>query len=288
MTPRIVLTPELELFSSGMLELPVSILSVAKSKFWQFPRSKNMGVLCGYPVALFCESCGKTHDISHNCMRRECVTCGEGWQYRLGRKAGLRLWSARIKKFGLGRGRLLHITVSPDPDIVPEVMTAEWLRKARTECKDLCKRHGIVGACQFNHPERHGKEGLHFHINGFAPGNILPGGQVEDNGWVFKIIKDKEHEDYKGFRSVRSVMRCIGYELGHSGISEGIHALSWWGEFGYNNLSQQVLISEFAELYKEFDYRRTCPFCGSESLRLANVIDWTSHDIVGVWSTDCG
>ena len=282
MTTPLVIIPKIELFSSGELILPTtSILSTAKSKFWIFPKTKDMGADCGYDVPKYCQDCVKTFTVKHKCMKRECLRCGISWQYVEGRKAAFRLWTGRISKYGLNRGRLLHITVSPPQESVPEVLSKSCVRKLRNDCYKLCKRHGIVGGCVFIHPTRSGKDGLHFHINGYAPGDILPGGADEDKGWIFKIIRDAKRKDYKGFKRVREIVRCIGYELGHSGLSEGLHGISWFGEIAYNNLNQQVLELTFTSLHLDLIGLPggCCPYCGSRNIQLAMNSDWDSGDV---------
>ncbi|MFY9606242.1 MAG: hypothetical protein WAS24_05885, partial [Thermoplasmata archaeon] len=71
----------------------------------------------------------------------------------------------------------------------------EGIEQARREAYDLAKRHNLDGGLAIPHP--FDKPGfMKFHMIALAHGDILPGGA--DGGVVFKVVVDKEYDDYRG------------------------------------------------------------------------------------------
>lgn len=145
----------------------------------QGERSKD----CGEGVAYHCNSCGQPFWTKSSCMQRTCPDCYEKWASKEARVASKRVsWAAkclRTRNLTLGivkHPRLVHIVVS-----VRDRGTVEELRR---EAYAIAKSKGISGGAVVFHPFRQDKydgrytlqDCVHFHIIGFAAGDIKPGG----------------------------------------------------------------------------------------------------------------
>jgi len=84
----------------------------------------------------------------------------------------------------------------------------------------------------------------HFHIVGF--GWVVDTKKISDSeGWVIKN---------KGLRD--SLHSTIYYQLSHSGVSDDVHSITWFGSLGYR--------AKYADRFKVEDDDETdfCDYCG--------------------------
>jgi hypothetical protein len=85
------------------------------------------------------------------------------------------------------------------------------------------------------------------------------------NPIIFKLIKDDEYKDHRGFRSGRAIKRAVQYLLTHCAIIEGKHALTWWGCMSYTKkLSKKSIKAEYpGSLDDDRTLSTPCPVCGN-------------------------
>jgi len=153
---------------------------------------------CGDGVAYHCNSCGQPFWTKSSCMQRTCPDCYEKWASKEARIASKRAsWAAkclRTRNLALGivkRPRLVHVVVS-----VRDRGTVEDLRR---EAYTIAKAHGITGGPAVFHPFRKDKydgkytlqDCVHFHIVGFAPGDIPAGGSDVDIESAFEYLNGR-------------------------------------------------------------------------------------------------
>jgi len=121
---------------------------------------------------------------------------------------------------------------------------------------------------------------VHFHIVGYALGDMGKGGSDRDNKGrmiVFKVIVDKEYGDYRGFRSERGVKRECQYLLTHCGILEGEHSLTWFGMMAYNRMTKAKIDALFPGALNETVPKAKCPVCGSRDTESCMQMDFTDR-----------
>jgi len=235
---------------------------------------------CGHDIPMHCNHCGHTWIGKRSCMGRTCPNCWRKWAMKEGRVSALRLWGgvSMIAPKRTGR-RIVHAVVS--------FITSGELSVDRKRAITLAKKHGLSGGTLIFHPFRQDDEGtfipqthVHFHIISLARGSIVPSSMGQD--YFFKFIKDARNGDYRGFQDITGIRNCITYLLTHCGIIEGSHALTWWGELSYNQLSNQTLYDAIPELKKEIEKIpiSRCPSCGSEDTEPDFIMDYTSRDFV--------
>jgi hypothetical protein len=108
---------------------------------------------------------------------------------------------------------------------------------------------------------------IHFHMVVLAHGDVLPGGLLADGDVVFKVLRDAEYGDFRGFRGPVGIRRHLKYLLSHCGIVEGRHALTWWGSLSYRALPGEELRAAYPDAWDELYALPVvrCPRCGSRS-----------------------
>lgn len=152
--------------------------------------------------------------------------------------------------------RVVHAVVS-----IPD--TGQGIEESRSQARAIAKKHNLDGGLMVYHP--FDKEGfIKYHVLALAHGDILPGGT--DENVIFKIVKDAENQDYRGFVGPAGIRRALHYLLSHAGIIQGRHALTWWGSLAYRNFPDRILKESYPEAWEDVhDTRARCPFCGSRN-----------------------
>lgn len=229
---------------------------------------------CGELRWLVCNECyeGSTGFMARrSCVTRECPDCYEKWASKEARIASWRVWAGAryvARQLATRYFRIVHCVVSFEAD-------DSELSSFRTRAYDVLRKHGINGGIMVWHPFRKNEKGtfefdgyVHFHVIGIAYGNIET--PEAGQGYVFKVIRDAEHKDYKGFRSPGAVKRALGYLLSHCGILDGVHAVTWFGVTSYNKLAIAKLKMVFRAGYDEMMKPKgtKCPYCNSEDTEL--------------------
>jgi len=215
-----------------------------------------------------CLSCGRQFWVKRSCMMRECPECSEKWAFREARFAAWRIWTGskrRCRELGWAWSacRVLHVVVS-----IPD--RGQGLDAARSSAYDVARRHRLDGGMGVFHPFRVDDDGVyrldgtvHFHMVVLAHGDVPQGGT--DGDVVFKVLRDAEHGDFRGFRGPVGIRRCLVYLLSHAGVLEGRHAVTWWGSMSHRLLPVKVLQQLYPDAWDELnaipDVR--CPSCGS-------------------------
>ena len=219
------------------------------------PGAGEAGPLCGcqLPVGMCWEhETPRVYTVAHRCRRRECPSCG-GWCPG-GRRCPARLpkghsggdWAhtegaiAALKLDGLANGApLAQVIVSAPPSLYREDGDhGAAIRGIRAHAIRFCRAisfHGERGAwgslvvhlwrgCE---ADGYNTWGPHAHL-------VCPGVDVRKtegifarSGWVVKqaTVRGGRFQLLQG----ASLFRHLVYELGHSAIVRGGHALTWWG-----------------------------------------------------------
>ncbi len=241
---------------------------------WELPGSGQPRVTCGDQQLRGCDNVDKHIEgfgrppgsvyvelYKRKCMRAVCPECYEAWASREGEAAEHRMdaYQKTLKQFK----KPIHVILSP-----PAYDVVDY-RAFRREAYTIAKMAGVNAGMVIFHPWRKSKgvvtEGSpyvtkaweyspHFHILGF--GWVCHTSDIHDKtGWVVKN---------RGVR--KSTRRTISYLLTHTGISENVHSVTWWGELSYNKLKIAKMPAE----------RPTCPMCESHLIPL---FDWS--DVLG-------
>ena len=177
-----------------------------------------------------------------SCFRAECPICYESWA---GKEAGK---IAHRLEFGPRNRKVIHLIVSPPVEF--------WIRhdykQLRKRAYEVAKSRGFKGGSCVFHPFRMDEKtngwyfSPHFHMLGFGwIENVDEGFQADR--WIVKN---------KGVR--KSVFASAQYLLSHAGVSQGIHTVTWFGGFSYNNL----------QVPPEPEHSRICPGCKAELVDL--------------------
>jgi len=210
-------------------------------------------------------------------MMRECPSCYGKWASALAGRVAWRMWATarqRAHARDVRHWRVVHVVVSfPDE--------GRSYRSAKARALRVAKEHGIDGGAAVFHPFRaegchYAADGyFHYHVFGLALGDIVPGGLSRDGALVFKVLRDRVHGDFNGFRSPHELSRAVSYALKHSGIvsydtdADGSrrrrHSVTWFGVASYNQMSTAKLKSLHPEGYSAVHDPRgvRCPSCGS-------------------------
>jgi len=139
----------------------------------------------------------------------------------------------------------IHVIVSPSWK--DKFLPFDQLKKM---ARKLINQAGIEGGLMIYHPfslnEKSGQWVIrpHFHIVGF--GWVVDTKKISDSeGWVIKN---------KGLRD--SLHSTIYYQLSHSGVSDDVHSITWFGSLGYR--------AKYADRFKieEEDETDFCDYCG--------------------------
>lgn len=239
------------------------------------PGSQDRGEGCGQSIPHHCNACGHSFIVESSCMLRTCPACWRRWAAKEARAAALRTWAGTqmIAPRRTGR-RLVHAVISFKDRNVP----LPFLRK--TAIKEL-KKHGLSGGLVIYHPFRQVDDHfvpdgyVHFHVIGLARGHIEPGSELDD--YVFKVILDARRNDYRGFQRWREISATVFYLLTHCGILKGRHALTYYGELSYNQLSNGVIEAACPGLELKPELKHRCPSCHSFDIEPDWLIDYTDY-----------
>jgi len=251
----------------------------ANAKIISLPGHGEPGVDCGQEIPMHCNHCGHTWVGNRSCMGRTCPHCWRKWAHKESRAAGLRVWGgiSLIAPKRTGR-RIVHAVVS--------FVTSGDLATDRKAAVKIMKSQGISGGILIFHPFRQDDDGqyipqthVHFHIIGLARGAISPGAS---GNFIFKVIPDAKNHDFRGFQDVTGIKACIFYLLTHCGIQDGRHAVTWFGELSYNQLSNDTLYKAIPELKREIERHpeKKCPVCGSEDTEPDWIYDSLERDYI--------
>lgn len=245
-------------------EMPLEGLSdVSPLDDYQLPGKGTPTEDCGQLRWFGCSDCGHVFQGERQCDKKTCPNCFRRWAFKLGKRAGMRVWAARKLIMGRRKGRLLHIVVSMKYE-------GGEINEYRRRAYKICEQHQITGGCAvFHHTREHSDSNeripdghIHYHIIGLAPRGVLPG---TDSGDIFHVIRDSIRGDYKGFQRTREVIACLSYVLTHSGVKEKSHTLTWFGDMSYNKLNNGTLKEEFPEMMDWLGKSgRKCPCCGGQ------------------------
>jgi hypothetical protein len=245
---------------------------------------------CGAQRWMLCNSCSEGSRgflAKRSCITRDCPECYEKWAFKGAKKAAWRLWTgARYvsRQIGCKRFRLLHCVVSfpiEDPDAT--------FNSYRNRAYEVLREHGIEGGLSIWHPLRKNPQWgvfeydgyVHFHMIGATWGDVKPG--REDSGYVFKVVKDAEGGDYRGFKSPGAVRRALAYLLSHCGVMDGVHAVTWFGVLSYNRMAIEKLKAFAPDGWDDLQRIRSqkCPYCGSDDTEPMD--SWQYYDRYCRW-----
>ena len=236
---------------------------IKKNLVWKLPGTELKKEMCGLWVTKGCDNVfGHPENkkfVKHSkrsCFRSCCEYCWlEKWLARESHRATQRIENyievfkhlqfARQPKFQRKYLNPIHVIVSPSWK--DKFMSFDQLKK---KARKLINQAGIEGGLMIYHPfsldEKSGQWIVrpHFHIVGF--GWVVDTKKISDSeGWVIKN---------KGLRD--SLHSTIYYQLSHSGVSNDVHSITWFGSLGYR--------AKYADRFKVEDDDETdfCDYCG--------------------------
>ena len=236
---------------------------ITKKLTWKLPGTYEKKETCGEWITKGCDNVCFHPDnkkfVRHSkrsCFRSKCEYCWlEKWLARESHRATQRIENyvdffkklqfARSPKFQRKYLNPIHVIVSPSWK--DKFMSYDQLKK---KARKLLDRAGIEGGLMIYHPFGLDKKTdqwivrPHFHVVGF--GWVVDTTKISDSeGWVIKN---------KGLRD--SLHSTIYYQLSHAGVSDDVHAITWFGSLGYR--------AKYADRFKvdEDDETQFCDFCG--------------------------
>ncbi len=236
---------------------------ITKKLTWKLPGTYEKKETCGEWITKGCDNVCFHPDnkkfVRHSkrsCFRSKCEYCWlEKWLARESHRATQRIENyvdffkklqfARSPKFQRKYLNPIHVIVSPSWR--DKFMSYDKLKK---KARKLLDRAGIEGGLMIYHPFGLDKKTdqwivrPHFHVVGF--GWVVDTKKISDSeGWVIKN---------KGLRD--SLHSTIYYQLSHAGVSDDVHAITWFGSLGYR--------AKYADRFKvdEDDETQFCDFCG--------------------------
>ena len=236
---------------------------IKKKLIWKLPGTELKKETCGLWVTKGCDNVwGHPENkkfVKHSkrsCFRSCCEYCWlEKWLARESYRATQRIENyidvfkhlqfARSPKFQRKYLNPIHVIVSPSWK--DKFMPFDQLKK---KARKLINQAGIEGGLMIYHPfsldEKSGQWIVrpHFHIVGF--GWVVDTKKISNSeGWVIKN---------KGLRD--SLHSTIYYQLSHSGVSDDVHSITWFGSLGYR--------AKYADRFKvdEEDESSFCDYCG--------------------------
>lgn len=252
---------------------------------WSLKGAGEVGPGCGVVGHARCMSCGHEESFTHECLRRDCPNCGEAWVANESINAARRIMAARVGQKGTPWGR--HAVVSPRWEL-ERLPTPGEVRKLRREAGRLARRKGFRGGTVVYHPWRDSEVqgvydvvGPHFHILGWAD-KLRPGGEDQDGDVVFVGVESRDGRAYR-LMNGEEFEKALRYELGHAGIHEGIHALTYFGICSYNVLSWEKVDS----LISPRESGRKCPVCGGEMRAFSEGFSWYEREDWASWGPPC-
>lgn len=285
---------------------PANSSSLEKSTDWVLPGQGTPAVGCGKPIPRHCDHHEGSYWQRSHCLERSCPNCFERWAAKEARAASQRIsWGAKTLQLRHpgAKLRLLHVVVSQS-DKVGNERKARQL--AYQLCRRHSIEGGAAIFHPWRREEdslEFVPDGnLHHHFCGVNFGDVKPGGplgelriQVDEvmrdparyfnslgelleerflDDWrpwcafIFKVMDDDEYGDFRGLRSQRASERLLQYLLTHAGLTDGQHALTYFGSLAYNRLPESEISRSFSESLKDGSKTnrkkpQVCPACGS-------------------------
>ena len=213
---------------------------IYKKLVWKLPGTELKNDSCGLWKTVGCDNVwGHPKNkkfIKHSkisCFRAKCEYCWlEKWLARESSRATQKIenYIQVFKHLQFARSPNLqrkylnpiHVIVSPSWN--DKFKSFDYLKN---KVRKLINQAGIEGGMMIYHPFSLDKKTgqwivrPHFHILGF--GWVVNTKKISDSeGWVIKN---------KGLRN--SLHSTIYYQLSHAGVSDGVHAITWFGSLGY-------------------------------------------------------
>ena len=229
---------------------------------WKLPGIERKKETCGKWITKGCANVwGHPENkffVKHSkrsCFRAKCETCWlEKWLARESHRATQRIenYIDVFKHLQFARSHHLqrkylkpiHVIVSPSWN--DKFLSFD---KLKNKARKLINQAGIEGGLMIYHPFGFDKMKNqwvirpHFHILGF--GWVVNTKKISDSeGWVIKN---------KGLRD--SLYSTIYYQLSHTGVSDDVHSITWFGSLGYR--------AKYADRFKVEDDEETdfCDYC---------------------------
>lgn len=262
------------------------------------PGHGDSGKDCGKSTICHCSKCGHYWETTSKCQQRECPECWKGWVVSEGIQAAARTWVLTNELYaGRHHRRIVHAAVSLPYE---KGMSYSQMRLKATR---IAMNHGLSGGCAITHTHR-AKNGeyipdgyVHFHIVGIALGSIKVFSKGESAPYLFKVIKDKRFNDFRGVRTYKELRKLISYQLSHCAIVKGRHALSYFGFLGYHTTIMGVHFNTNARFKEDYpaaaahlmDLKTVmCPNCGSTEVDIIlpwrlDLMDQDFHPEVTMW-----
>ncbi len=233
-----------------------------KKLVWKLPGTELKNSTCGLWKTVGCDNVfGHPKNkkfVKHSkisCFRSKCEYCWlEKWLARESSRATQRIENyidvfknlqfARLPNLQRKYLNPIHVIVSPS-----------WndkfssFDKLKEKTRKLISKAGIEGGLMIYHPfgfDTKKNEWVirpHFHVIAF--GWVIDTKKICDSeGWVIKN---------KGLRD--SLHSTIYYQLSHAGVSDGVHAITWFGSLSYG--------AKYSNLFKveDDDEHGFCDYC---------------------------
>lgn len=234
-----------------------------KQLVWKLPGTETKNETCGMWITKGCDNVfGHPENkkfIRHSkrsCFRSKCEYCWlEKWLARESHRATQRIENyihffkhlqfARSPNLQRKYLKPIHVIVSPswNDKFLP-------YDRLKNKARKLINQAGIEGGLMIYHPFSLDKKSgnwvvrPHFHVVGF--GWVVDAKKISDSqGWVIKN---------KGLRD--SLHSTVYYQLSHAGVSDEVHAITWFGSLGYR--------AKYSDRFKveEEDNAIFCDYCG--------------------------
>jgi len=249
-------------------------ITIFKELIWKLPGIAEKKDDCGEWLTkgcfnIMCHPENKAHVIhkKRSCFRSKCEYCWlEKWLARESTRATRRIekYSEFWKKMNANhlfaqRKYLKPIHVIISPSWKDKFMRFDLLKK---KARKLLELAGIGGGLLIYHPFSYNKElskwvtRPHFHVVGY--GWVVDTKKISDKeGWVIKN---------KGIRD--SLHSTVYYQLSHAGVTDSVHAITWFGSLGYR--------AKYSHEFKVEDEEPNdfCDFCGCMFVRC----EFIGHD----------
>jgi len=210
---------------------------------------------CGRWVTQGCDnSLNHPNDMAYaenkrlTCKSAKCSECWDSWSIRESSRVTERIDKFRLlsERKGWRSSKPIHVIVSPPKWL----WNSTWV-ELKKSFRKMVKRAGIVGGVSMFHPFRL-KDKIwfyspHFHMIGY--GWVQNTKKISSKkGW---IIKNKGIRD-----SSTQIYSTVAYLLSHTGIAEGVHSVTWFGDLSYS----AKYAFELKQQKEESDAGK-CPYC---------------------------
>ena len=233
-----------------------------KKLVWKLPGTELKNETCGLWKTVGCDNVfGHPENkkfIKHSkisCFRSKCEQCWlEKWLARESSRATQRIenYIDVFKNLQFARSPNLqrkylhpiHVIVSPSWN--DKFSSFDELKE---KARKLISQAGIEGGLMIYHPFGFDKKKMqwvtrpHFHVIAF--GWVIDTKKICDSeGWIIKN---------KGLRD--SLHSTIYYQLSHAGVTNGVHAITWFGSLSYR--------AKYSSLFKvkDEDEHGFCDYC---------------------------